>query len=110
VTNDVERRRALADTVLAAVDRLPRETAVIMARALMLAPSTLRGIGGAFDAHLNGSPRLARMQVAYQLHRLARDGEVLEQLRESGEEPWLSLRAALEQLRDDELESMLPLT
>jgi hypothetical protein len=108
MSGDVERGQALADTVLAAVDRVPRETMVVVARTLMLAPGPLRGLGDAIDGYLHASPRLARLQVSYQLRKLARNGELLDHLGGASEEPWVALRAALEALRDDEFASMLP--
>jgi hypothetical protein len=61
-----------------------------------------------FDAHLGGSPELARLQLAYRLRVLARNPSLLEHLERLSEEPWLSLRRALEAVRDGELEAMLP--
>jgi hypothetical protein len=105
---DLEERKRLADTVLATLGQLPHETVLIMAAALLLGRGELAGVGGAFDAHLRGSPELARLRLAYELRRLVRNPGPLEHLGYVREQPWLALRAALEQLRDDELEQMLP--
>jgi hypothetical protein len=104
---ELEQRLQLAEEVLAAFDRLPRATAAALSRALMLLPGPMRGLGDAIDAHLNGSPELARLQVAFQVRKLALDADLLERL-EGAPEPWASLRSAIETLRADGLEGMLP--
>jgi hypothetical protein len=103
---ELEERKRLADTVLEALAQLPRETSMILAATLMMSRGELAGIGDAFDGYLRGSPELARLQVAFQLRRLSLDPGLLEHLVSFEEEPWLSLRRALEQLRDAELDAM----
>jgi hypothetical protein len=104
---ELEQRLQLADEVLAAFDRLPRVTAAALSRALVLLPGPMRGLGDAIDAHLNGSPELARLQTAYQLRKLAHDADLLERLT-GAPEPWESLRSAIEAVGKDELAAMLP--
>ena len=103
---ELERRKQLADDVLAAFDRLPRATAAALSRALMLLPGPMRGLGDAIDAHLNGSPELARLQTAYQLRKLALDADLVERL-EGAPEPWASLRRAIEAVGEDERAAVL---
>jgi hypothetical protein len=103
---ELEQRLPLADELLAALDRLPRRTAQLIATTLMLGHGGLSGLGGCFDAYLNGSQQLAQLQAAYQLRRLARDGEMLDRLGAVDVEPWASLRRALDELRELELQAL----
>jgi hypothetical protein len=102
-----EQRLQLAEEVLAAFDRLPRVTAAALSRALVLLPGPMRGVGDALDAHLDGSPELARLQVSYKLRKLAFDAGLVERL-EGAPEPWAWLRRAVDAVGEDESAAMLP--